>query len=127
MIRILCICLLLTGCAPSGQNTIKATAQLDTQQAIADWKRVASETDGCSSTNGLHWLADIFLAKNWNDCCVQHDFDYREGYKYGITKEQADYGLWECVFASGHPFVANMMYDAVYLFGDNSYQGGIND
>lgn len=50
----------------------------------------------------------------WQDCCCQHDDDY----KYGeIPKRQADKDLKECVIASGHPVVAEMMYEGVSVFG----------
>lgn len=118
------IVLSLLSCSPGQSRPISdySLNQMASQQAILDWAKVLQETDECSSTNGLHWLAETFLDKNWWDCCYQHDFDYRVGSKYGIDKEQADWELWQCVDASGHPFVANVMYDAVVLLGDSSWQ-----
>ena len=134
--------LLLSSCAPWHENNISVESlnAIESTQAVAEWKKTIS--DGCSSPGHLGWFAEIFLDKNWWDCCIQHDFDYREGNKYGITKIQADYELWECVIASGygvteeqsdsvlwkrikatsHRFIANVMYDSVMLFGGPSYQ-----
>ncbi len=123
LILCLLVIALVSSCAPWQKNnvSVKSIAAIESLNAINDWKKTTIETDKCSSTNRLHWFAETFLDKNWCDCCVQHDFDYREGGKYGITKEQADYELWECVDASGHPFVAKVVYDAVFLFGGSSY------
>lgn len=114
---------LLCSCAPSYENPISDDSLIAIQSsgAVEDWQKTLNETDECSSTNRLNWLAETFLEKNWYDCCIQHDFDYREGSKYGITKAQADYELWECIEASGHPYVANIVYDAVVLFGGSSF------
>ena len=126
MKRILLVLLLVAftcSCAPRQANHISddSLIAMESASAIVDWRKTLDETDECSSTFGCGWFAEFFLEKNWQDCCFQHDFDYREGAKYGITKSQADYALWECVDASGHPFVANLVYDAVWLCGESSY------
>jgi len=100
--------------SPVDKNTIILLEQFS---AVEDWQKTLKETDECSSTYGLRWFAEYFLDKNWEDCCIQHDFDYREGYKYKITKEQADYELWQCVDVSGHSIVANFIYSSVNVFG----------
>jgi hypothetical protein len=122
-IAILLLAILLCSCAPQNEYPIDPAFyfSMEKAEAISDWRKTLNETDECSSTWGCGWYADIFLDKNWADCCIDHDFDYREGSKYGVTKEQADYALWECVEASGHPVVANIIYDAVYLFGFMHY------
>jgi len=111
--KILLLAILLFGCQATN---------IDDQQTLQDWKVIAFQTDGCSSTQGLHWIAATFLAKNWNDCCVQHDFDYREGSKYGVSRSQADDELFQCVRDSGHPVVAGAMWAAVRAFGIFSYK-----
>lgn len=108
-------------CSPSNRDEISydTIEALQREQAINDWRKTLAETDECSSN--LNWLAEALFVKNWHDCCYQHDFDYREGYKYGITRSEADYYLWECVEASGHYYIANLMYQAVNWFGWVNY------
>ena len=67
-------------------------------QKVLPWKN--SKRDCCT-----FWPDGV-----WQDCCCQHDDDY----KYGeIPKRQADIDLRECVIASGHPIVAEAMYEGV--------------
>ena len=94
---------------------------LTSDDAAKDWRQSIDSTDECSSPPVTSFLAKTFLDKNWQDCCFQHDFDYEYGYKYGITKKQADYELWNCVVDSGHPIVANFIYDGVLIGGDKYY------
>lgn len=110
---------LLVSCTPSSNNPVEQNIYklLEQDQAITEWKKTVKESDECSSTYGMRWFAEHYLGKNWADCCIQHDFDYREGAKYGITKVQADYELWQCVDASGHPVVARFVYSGVRTFG----------
>jgi hypothetical protein len=116
--------LILTSCSPWKSDTISDSQilQLERSVAIQEWKQSQLLTDECSSPQPIHWLASTFLDRNWSDCCYQHDFDYHYGYQYGITENKANYALWSCVADSGHPFVANLIYDAVKLFGWKYYQ-----
>ena len=118
------ILLILVWCAPQKPAPVPGDIieLLNSTQAIQDWKYAQDCTDGCSSPWVVSWASYIFTVNNWDDCCWQHDFDYKMGYKYGITKEMADYELWECVKASNHPLIAGAMYDAVSLFGGQYYQ-----
>ncbi len=50
----------------------------------------------------------------WGDCCGQHDDDYLYG---EVSKSDADKYLRECVIASGHPIIAEIMYIGVSTFG----------
>ena len=95
---------------------------LNSTQAIQDWKAAQDCTDGCSPPWVTSWASNILVVKNWDDCCWQHDFDYKIGSRYGITKEMADYELWQCVKESNHPVIANAMYSAVDIFGGKYYQ-----
>jgi len=118
--------LLLSSCAPWKETPVTGSqaAMMMRDEAVADWKESQSITDECSSPPLTHFLAETFLDKNWQDCCWQHDFDYKYGHKYGIEKKQADYSLWQCVVDSGHPFVANLIYDGVDLGGKKYYVTG---
>jgi hypothetical protein len=120
---LICLIMVLSSCTPwkSDPVTDDQVSLLERSQAIKDWKCSEGRTDECSSPAPVHWLANTFLEKNWPDCCEQHDFDYNFGWKYGIRKNQADYALWACVVDSGHPFVANLIYDAVHVFGSKYY------
>jgi hypothetical protein len=114
--------LILTSCSP--RNDYVLTEQQIDSLDVALWKASQVKADGCSAPAPIKWLARTFLDKNWSDCCYQHDFDYSYGYEYNISKDQADYSLWHCVDATGHPVVANIMYTGVSLLGDNSYETG---
>ena len=116
----------LFGCSPWRESplTDQQITALNGDYAVAQWKASKAATDECSSPALVHWIASKYLKKNWSDCCWQHDFDYHYGYLYGITEDQADYELWECVKDSGHPVVANIIYDAVWVFGSKSYRTG---
>jgi hypothetical protein len=120
----LIIIIFAASCAPQGAERIapETVKLLESQQAVAAWVQTTRETDECSSTEGLHWFAETFLRKNWQDCCIQHDFDYRKGSRYGITRNQADYELWACIGDTGHPVVANIVYTAVHQFGRSSWR-----
>jgi hypothetical protein len=70
---------------------------------ILPWKK---EKDCCT------WWPDSV----WQDCCCQHDYDYR--YKPDdISKFQADKELRDCVVASGHRHIGNLMQMGVLVFG----------
>ena len=77
---------------------------------INDWKIVCLETDECST--GIlkpvtrWWLNKIGRSRNYGCGCIQHDFDYRFGPKYGITKWTADKYLGSYIKAAGHPIIA---------------------
>jgi len=111
------------GCQGSGV-TIEQTVLLEQSTiALEQWKQSQVITDGCSSP----WFVGMWsglVGKNWDDCCWQHDFDYEVGWQYGITRSIADQDLHDCVWAAGHPQVADLMWAAVRLFGWSHYEGG---
>ena len=117
---------LLFACSPWHKNPVtdEQVTKLELSQAVQCWKDSEKTTDGCSSPQPVRWIANHLPEKNWEDCCFQHDFDYGSGWRYGITENQANYELWACVVDSGHPFVANAIYDAVKIFGWKFYQTG---
>jgi hypothetical protein len=127
-VLLITVLFLLSSCSPwtASPVTDQQISLLERSQAVKDWKCSEATTDECSSPAPIHWLANKYLHKDWQDCCFQHDFDYGYGWKYGITKQQADYELWSCVVASGHPVVANLIYDAVHVFGWKYYHTGEN-
>ena len=116
--------LLFVACSPRHESplTDQQITALEEDYAVAAWKASKASTDECSSPAPIHWIANKFLKKNWSDCCWQHDFDYHYGYLYNISKDQADYELWECVNASGHPVIANIIYDGVRIGGSKTYK-----
>lgn len=88
---------------------------------IADWKITCAETDECST--GIlkplaRWLLNkIGRSRNYGCGCVQHDFDYRFGHKYGISKWYADKYLASYITASGHPFIASAVWSGLTFGG----------
>jgi hypothetical protein len=52
----------------------------------------------------------------WQDCCCQHDVDYRKN-PDGLTREEADKYMAECIKASGHPKMSQIMFCGVRLLG----------
>jgi hypothetical protein len=117
----------LPGCSPVNKAPVEDSqiTELGQDYAVALWKAVKAKTDGCSSPGPVKWIAKTFIPeKNWLDCCWQHDFDYHYGYLYGITREQADYELWECVDAGGNPVVARLIYTGVKIRGGLYYENG---
>jgi len=73
----------------------------DLKNVLLPWKKLR---DCCT------WWVD----NGWQDCCCQHDDDY----KYGeIPRKQADQDLKDCVEASGHPEVSKWMYYGVRIGG----------
>ncbi len=70
---------------------------------ILPWKK---DKDCCT------WWPD----REWQDCCCQHDVDYRFR-PDGIGKCEADRYLKECVTASGHPTMAKWMWHGVAIIG----------
>lgn len=70
---------------------------IDTVEFIEDWKKTCTETDGCSS-GFLKKIASLFLrlfktTRKYRCLCIQHDFDYRYGSKYGMNQLIADIDL----------------------------------
>ena len=114
----------LSACSPwkSSPVTDAQITALERSQGVNQWKQSQATTDGCSSPQPIRFIANHLPEKNWEDCCWQHDFDYGYGVQYGITEKQANYELWACVSDSGHPFIANAIYDAVKIFGWRFYQ-----
>ena len=95
---------------------------------IEDWKQVCEESDGCT-TGYLKKVSEWILRRlgnprNYKCLCLQHDFDYRFGWKYGVSRKFADAYLREGVTASGHPVIARIMYRGVRLGAWWAYQGG---
>lgn len=127
MVRIILLCsLLLVSCTPryvdhlSGQQF----SELERQVAVEQWKESQGKTDGCSTPLIVDRIGAAIVGKNWDDCCFMHDFDYRYGWLYGISKEQADYSLWECVNSSGSPLAARVVYTGVLVGGGFYYNDG---
>jgi hypothetical protein len=122
----LAIIFFLSGCSPQKQYTLteQQIDSLDGSTAIALWKASKAKTDECSSPAVVKAIAGMFFVRNYSDCCWQHDFDYSYGYMYGISKEQADYSLHECVDASNNPIVADVIYSFVKVFGNGFYNKG---
>jgi len=129
MKKIFPILIIIFLCSCSPRTIVPLTDQqvdaLETPEAIHLWKKSQENTDGCSSPSLIHWYATTFMpAYQWDVCCLEHDGLYGYGYKFGITKDQADYDLWSCVVDSGHPFVANVIYDGVWIGGGKYFQTG---
>lgn len=76
---------------------------------IKDWRSVCEHSDGCTSyffkylSAVLMWM--LGASRNWCPCCKQHDFDFEFGPKYGITFEEANKTLRNCIddTAAGKP------------------------
>ncbi|GAH02221.1 unnamed protein product [marine sediment metagenome] len=99
---------------------------LEGEEFLRDWKEVTEDSDGCSSwlakyiARWFFWL--IRNARNYKCICLQHDFDYTYGWKYGVSKEQADNDLKDGIKASNHPVAAKIMYWFVVKFGESHYR-----
>lgn len=98
---------------------------LERLRKLQDWRTTVATSDECSS-GPLKLLTKLLLGKrrNWGCICLQHDFDYRFGWKYGISRKQADTELKNGVIASGHPKIAWAMWIAVRLLGWRFYKNG---
>ena len=84
---------------------------------LEDWHDVYNNNDGCSSWFVKH-IAKRIINRNYGcSVCMQHDFDYRHGWKYGISRKEADKELRDGVIASGHPKIATVMYRSVRVVG----------
>jgi hypothetical protein len=119
------IIVFLFGCSPSQKAPVDEAqiTALEQDYAVALWKASKAKTDECTSP--FKWIAYTFIPdKNWSDCCWQHDFDYHYGYLYNISREQADYELWECVDSGGNPVVARVIYTGVKIGGGFYYENG---
>jgi hypothetical protein len=66
------------------------------------------------------WRAAFKKPPPWEGCCVEHDKAYWAG---GSAQQRldADKRLYECVRANGHPWWALIMFLAVRVGGDPSY------
>lgn len=88
---------------------------------IRCWKIVCAETDECSSgplKKLAHlWLNAVGRSRNYGCLCVQHDFDYRFGPRFGITRAEADTGLRNGIAAAGHPDIAAVVWFALRMGG----------
>jgi hypothetical protein len=58
----------------------------------------------------------LWKDNGWHDCCCQHDLDYRYN-PDGLTRLQSDKFLKECIEASGHPKMAQVMFLGVRVGG----------
>ena len=66
-------------------------------------------TDGCSvSPDG--W---------WSECCAEHDFYYRND--VGVTRDEADVYLYQCMNEKGAPLSAIVYYLFVRKFGREAW------
>lgn len=83
--------------------------------SVADWKESCTKSDGCSFPLGFQWLNNDRICP----LCLQHDFWYRYGYKYGVSRLDADLDLRNNIIAAGEGIKAQVMYRAVRLFGSN--------
>ena len=93
------------------------------QDLARDWKSISSISDECSS-GVFKYLTKFILRsrRNYGCICLQHDFDYNYGYKYGINRWKADKDLFDGIVASGHYMIATMVWSAVRLFGWQFYK-----
>ena len=120
------VIIFLFGCTPN-KTPVESSqiTELEKEYAVALWRASQVKSDGCSSPGPVRWLAKTFIPdRNWLDCCWQHDFDYHYGYLYDITREQADYELWECTNTSGNPVIARIIYAGVKIGGGFYYESG---
>ena len=96
-------------------------SMIDHPDLVKDWKITCRDTDGCSSMFLKHiarwWLNIIGTPRNYRFLCVQHDFDYRFGPKYGIYKNDADKELRDGIKDAGHPWIAKAVYSALVIAG----------
>jgi len=83
---------------------------------IDDWREVANNNDGCTSFI-FKYIAKVLIKRNYCTICIQHDFDYRYGWKYGIPRKEADSDMRDGVIASGHPKIAALMHTVVRTIG----------
>ena len=92
----------------------------------SDWKLMHEQGNvGCSS-GFLKYIVMWFVHRNWTCFCADHDFDYRYGWKYGVSRDKADEYLYLGVEASGHEKIARAIYKAVRLIGWMFYKKGEN-
>jgi len=94
---------------------------------IDDWKETCATTDECSSgwlKQFSRWLLNkVGRSRNYGCGCVQHDFDYRFGPKYGMTKYRADKALAEYITAAGHPAIAAAVFTGLTVGGWYAWWG----
>jgi hypothetical protein len=50
----------------------------------------------------------------WGSCCKNHDIDYKNKI---ISRKEADNRMKDCIKNTGHPFIAQLYYIGVRLFG----------
>ncbi|MGZ3773374.1 MAG: hypothetical protein ACXVCY_02745 [Pseudobdellovibrionaceae bacterium] len=67
-------------------------------------------TDGCSV------IADGFVTKSWEACCVQHDFEYWVGGSEA-DKDKADRMLEKCIGINTFPILGEIFYAGVHVGG----------
>ena len=83
---------------------------------IMAWKRTCLETDGCS-TGQLKKVESWFVKRVYTCSCIQHDFDYREGWRWGMTRLQSDKDLRDGIRAAGirYYLIAQIVYIGVRI------------
>ena len=81
---------------------------------LIDWGVTCRSTDGCTFPPGFNWMSNDKI----KCLCLQHDFDYQFGSKYGMTRIEADESLRDSIREAGYPKLAAVMYRAVRVFGD---------
>src|SRR5210317_430106 len=104
-----------------------STEYWETEEFIDDWKTSQRLSDECTS-GPLKHIARLLWKRPYSICCCQHDFDYRFGHKYGISREDADKELFKCVKAASgtqgkeYHLIAWVVYIAVLNFGKVWYE-----
>ena len=95
------------------------------KEFLIDWKICCTFSDECSS-GILKKVMKFLLGKhrNYGCICLQHDFDYNFGWKYGVSRKEADKELRLGVIASGNWINAWAMWSAVRLMGWRYYKDG---
>ncbi|MCP3681587.1 MAG: hypothetical protein GY861_02760 [bacterium] len=86
----------------------------ETEPFLNDWFKNCYHTDCCSSgfTKVISWVI-LRGKRNYKQACLEHDFGYRYGWKYGIKRKQVDKEFFAHIKASGHPLIGWAMYLAV--------------
>jgi len=64
-------------------------------------------SDGCT----------FFPEGYWHDCCVAHDYAYRQAFGTWMGRRRADLALYRCVKAKGYPFEALLIFLGVRAGG----------
>lgn len=92
-----------------------------------DWEKACRYSDCCSSWI-LKYIARVVLwfagsKRTYKVCCKDHDFDYRYGWKYGMTFKLANKLLGICAEGGGHPIIGKILFYGTNKFGKRSFRG----